>query len=643
MKKNLRILILISFLKIISFDCYSQKWVWANKIGLDGGGNDYGLAIAKDKDKNVMVTGRVKGNSTFGTGAGAVTLNGFGDRDIYISKYDSLGNFVWARRYGGISSDYGYGIATDKNSNIFITGNIVGPAYFENDTLKGTQGGDIFAAKVSPSGKLLWAKSWGGTGDDFASSIAVDKEGNSFITGDFYATVIFGKDTLKSAGNNDIFITKLDPDGNCVWAKRAGNTGTDDSRSIVINSSGTGIYLTGYYQQTISFGNKSLTNYGSSDIFLVKYDADGTCIWAKNAGSSYTEYGDAIDLDQIGNLYMTGNYFTALNFGTVSKPVMITAPPGGQGVFLAKYDTLGVIVWAKMIAAGTASALGDGLSVNKFNNPVICGYFEATCNFDGQPHTVEGDSHDGFVSEFDSKGSIVWFKSYKGIVKNAINAAVHAVITDNTEHTYIAGGFLDTVSFDGIKLIAAGASSDVLIAKISPFVKAEFKSSAREVCTGIGIEFTDVSRGFPSSWEWSFPGAVNITSTVINPSVTYNSAGKYSVQLIINNGIERDTILIPDYITVNDCTVGLNDLNGIASLSISPNPFTESCELTVNGLQSGFGSFKMFNLFGQCVKQIEIRNTQKLQIERGNLSAGVYIYQLYDNNAVVKMGKIIID
>jgi hypothetical protein len=550
--RNCRLCIFVLFsLVLISSECYSQMWMWADKIGLDTGGNDYGMAMTRDKQGHVLITGRVKGNSTFGKGTGAVTLIGFGDRDAYISKYDSLGNFIWARRYGGLMSDWGLGIGTDGNSNIYLTGYFTDSIKFGSTEVVGAGGQDVFLAKVDSSGNLLWVKDFGGTTNEYANALTVDAVGNSYITGTFTGTVTFGPNTLVCSGGIDYFIAKFDPNGNCVWAREAGNTLNDEGKSITLNSSGTSVYVCGYYNGNVTFGSTALAGYSGNDIFVAKYDTSGTCTWAKRAGSSNHEFASAVALDKTGDLYITGNYVAAVNFGTTTSPVMIPAATGGQDIFLAKYDTLGNILWAKKAAGGSGTDNSQGIAVNQFNNPVFCGFFETTCDFGGISKTVEGGSRDVFVTEYDNSGNIVWLKTYKGVMKSGIYASGHAVVVDNTQHTYLTGGFLDTVAFDTITLISSGISSDVFLGKLSPYEKASFNASAIQVCVGGAIYFSDNSRGLPLTYQWTFEGATTPNSTLANPVVYYDSAGVFDVQLIINNGIESDTLFLNNYITVN--------------------------------------------------------------------------------------------
>lgn len=644
MKENIYLFFLVFFLTVISYDSFSQKWQWGNKIGLDPGGNDYGMAMAKDESGNILVTGRVKGNSTFGTGGGAVTLITYGDRDIYICKYDSLGDFIWARRYGGLYSDYGLGIATDTNSNIYITGYYTDSAQFESNNIIGNGGQDIFIAKINELGSLVWVRSIGGTSNEYANALAVDQEGNSYITGVFNGSVVFGSSTLTSSGSIDFFISKFDTYGNCIWGKRAGNSLNDEGKSIVVNESGTEVYVCGYYNNNVTFGTIALNGFGGNDIFIAKYDTSGTCTWAQRAGSSSHEFASALALDKMGNVFVTGNYIAPVNFGTTATPLIIATSSGSQDVFIAKYDVVGNIIWAKKALGGTGIDNSQGITINKFDNPVFCGFFETTCSFDGVLRTIEGDSRDVFVTEYDSIGNIIWLKTYKGIMKSGIMASGHAVITDNTEHTYLTGGFLDTVSFDGITMVAVGISSDVFTGKLSPFIEASFSASQTTVCKGDSINFIDNSRGMPMTYEWLFSGGIPQNSTVFNPAVFYDSIGTFDVQLIVNNGIEADTLFLNNFITVLPCSVSINDIASDIEVSVFPNPASFPPSLSINNVADYKGlSFRLYDMLGKSVLSIyEIKNKKTL-LDTGHLAKGIYSYVINSEEGILKRGKIVIN
>lgn len=119
----------------------------------------------------------------------------------------------------------------------------------------------------------IWAARAGGTGEDYSHAIATDDQGNQYITGSFEETADFGSTTLTSSGNKDIFVAKLDSDGNWLWAKKAGGTAYDYGQGIVLDGSGN-IFVTGYFRDIANFGDISLTSNGYDDIFVAKLSTE---------------------------------------------------------------------------------------------------------------------------------------------------------------------------------------------------------------------------------------------------------------------------------------------------------------------------------------------------------------------------------
>nr|MDA3864149.1 SBBP repeat-containing protein [Deltaproteobacteria bacterium] len=144
----------------------------------------------------------------------------------------------WAVKAGGIDYDWGQGIAVDSNGNIYITGRFYGTAEFGSTTLTSAGGNGVFIAKVDSSGNYLWAVKAGGSSDDRGNGIAVDSNGNSYITGYFGGTAEFGSTTLTSAGGNGVFIAKVDSSGNYLWAVKAGGSSDDRGNGIAVDSNG---------------------------------------------------------------------------------------------------------------------------------------------------------------------------------------------------------------------------------------------------------------------------------------------------------------------------------------------------------------------------------------------------------------------
>ena len=216
------------------------------------------------------------------------------DGDIFIAKYDRDGGLVWAKQAGDSDGDRGYAIAVDKRGNSYITGYFAGTATFgtgEANEIELMSAGyqDIFIAKYDRNGGLVWAKQTSGPGgyEDGGSGIAVDKWGNSYVTGDFQGTATFGageaNETELTSANasgsdgdgKDIFIAKYDRNGGLVWAKQAGGFSLDTGSGIAVDRWGN-IYVTGAFWDAAVFGageanETALTSAGQVDIFIAKY------------------------------------------------------------------------------------------------------------------------------------------------------------------------------------------------------------------------------------------------------------------------------------------------------------------------------------------------------------------------------------
>ena len=291
----------------------SGNWLWAKKAG--GKYWDEGLGIAVDASGNIYITGYFDGTTTFGS----TTLKSNGGTDIFIAKLDSRGNWLWATKAGGTGDDWGYGIAVDTSGNSYVTGGFDTRATASFDSITLTNKGvcNIFVAKLNSSGNWLWVKNAGVTVANRGLDIAVGASGNSYITGYFYGTATFGATTLTSNGYYDIFVAKLDSSGNWLWVKNAGGTYENEGRGIAVDASGNS-YVTGWFEGSSNFGSTTLTSSGISDIFIAKLDSNGNWLWAKKAGGTDYDGGSGIAVDASGNSYVTGDFEGTATFGATT-------------------------------------------------------------------------------------------------------------------------------------------------------------------------------------------------------------------------------------------------------------------------------------------------------------------------------------
>jgi len=191
-----------------------------------------------------------------------------------VAKYDTGGNMLWVRQAGGIGDDRGNGIAVDPAGNVSITGQFMGTSAFGTGNLIANgSGSDIFVSRYSSNGNLLWARRAGGNNaiyGDAGFGVSTDSSSNLFVTGYFSANATFGSSNLVSAGFQNVFCCKYDAAGNVLWVRGAGGSLNDFGSGIAINPLGN-VVLAGFFlSSTITFDSITLTNTGSRDIFLAQ-------------------------------------------------------------------------------------------------------------------------------------------------------------------------------------------------------------------------------------------------------------------------------------------------------------------------------------------------------------------------------------
>ncbi len=304
----------------------SGNFVWARSMG--GFVDDLGSSIALDASGNVYTTGYFGSTADFDPGAGTYNLTTSGGQNMFVSKLDASGNFVWAKAMSDGTHSYGNSICLDAAGNVYTTGYFLGTADFDpgagtyNLTTLG--GDEVFISKLDALGNFVWAKAMGGTGaSDYAIgySIAVDPSGNVYSTGRFIDTADFDPDStstynLTTGGNVAAFISKLDASGNFVWAKTMGGTTSGNPAigySIAVDPLGN-VYTTGNFSLTVDFDPGVGTFNLTGNNYISKLDASGNFIWAVTMGPSGVSVPNSIALDGSGNLYTTGHFLGTVDF-----------------------------------------------------------------------------------------------------------------------------------------------------------------------------------------------------------------------------------------------------------------------------------------------------------------------------------------
>lgn len=389
--------------------------------------NTQAYDIAVDAAGNIIVVGEFRGVginfAPLGGTSTSFTSNVSGNNsDAFVVKYNSAGQCIWGMQYGiGNSNNELYGVATDKSNNIYITGrlddndpsnatginvNPLGTAHTMN-----TNGADIVLIKYNASGLHLWDANIGSSSNlEYGYGITISGA-NLYLTGEFQSLAEFNplgtSMTRTSVGSYDGFLAQYAlANGICNWVNRLGDSGSDEARKSSVDAAGD-VYVTGAFSGTVDFdpslgGTNNVSSSGSTDIFVAKYDASGSHLWAFPIGGSSTDYGYDIDVDGA-HVYATGKFKGTSDFDPSGSLATITAKGSSttDEAYLAKYTTAGAYVNAFTIE-GTGH--DRGYSIIADNGAIyLTGYFSNSgVDFDpvGSSLLSSNGSNDGFLAAY---------------------------------------------------------------------------------------------------------------------------------------------------------------------------------------------------------------------------------------------------
>jgi hypothetical protein len=338
--------------------------LWAKGSG--GTYMDYSTSVASDRSGNAYLAGYFMSHTIQ---FDSITLTNmdtvnWGFEDIFLAKYDPLGNLDWVKKAGGTLYDEARSVATDPEGHVYLTGYFFSPAIFDYDTLKTDSFANIFLAKYDTDGNMLYTKNFSGSRNDIANSIALDGSGNIYIAGGFKSdTLHLGNIKLTNADTMffDIFISKFDGNGNALWAESGAGVIDDLATNIAVDTLGNAFMVGYFYSPFITFDSDTLLNSDNSgsnfDFFLVEYDAGGSLQWINTASGLHWGQASSVAVDSSGKAYIAGNFnSSSIVFGST---VLTNMSAGSTDGFFAKSE--GSITGI--------NELSDPLNISVYPNP----------------------------------------------------------------------------------------------------------------------------------------------------------------------------------------------------------------------------------------------------------------------------------
>jgi PKD repeat protein len=325
---------------IVKFNSSGQR-IWGTYYG--GTNMEFCHDVETDQNGNVFIIGHTESPSAIATfGAHQETFNGV--YDAFIVKFNSLGQRLWGTYYGGNTNEWGISIATDKNGNVFGTGHTQSSSNIATSGAHQPSFGgdyDAFIVKFSSSGQRIWGTYYGGTGDDFGFGVATDHNGSVYLTGktnSITGIATLGSHQTSHGVGENVFIVKFNSLGKRIWGTYYCGNKNDFGRCVAIDHNGN-VYLAGGTNSSSGFSTldayqKSFK--GKTDAFVVKFNSSGQRIWGTYYGGSEHDYCNGIATGLNGNVYITG--YTNSLFAIATSSAHQSSSGGSEEAFVAKFS-----------------------------------------------------------------------------------------------------------------------------------------------------------------------------------------------------------------------------------------------------------------------------------------------------------------
>lgn len=647
---------------------------WTRIIGSVN--SEIAASVAVDAVGNVYVGGSFTGTLDFdpGVGVAARTAIGSGTYDAYVVKLTSSGNFVWVTAMGSVGNDDATALAIDAaRGALYMAGTVRGSV----NTIPAYGKADILLARLNANdGAQVWAKIYGGVEDDRVGgqgALVVDGAGNLYLSG-FYNHLYFGGQTqsvtttasfdgILKSGSADIFVLKIASGASApTWVRSVGGTSDDNGVALAMDTITSGIYLAGYFKQTVNFGDKTVTSVHtgvtsvgySIDAFLLRLNVtDGTTVKSWIFGGKGDDRGAAVAVDAAGSVYISGSFF-ANGFDANGNTVVDSEEAALTGSrFLTKITSGNNYAWIRTFnAADSTMALYSPFG-STVRDVYVLGHFSGNPNLDGDNNsandpvvvggldvflakfapggsnkvpvatsstfaTNEDVSVNGMVSGADADGDPLAYS----IVGNGTKGA--ATIVDATSGAFVyvpsthATG-VDTFTFqvgDGLSVSNLGTVTINIAAVNDAPIASNGSISVSEDFAGNGILVaTDVDS---SSLSYS------ILSNGIKGTVTLSNAATGAYTYVPNanaNGVDTFSFQVSDGAlgsNIATITVNINSVNDA--------PLASGAGLAINEDMMGSGTLSATDVDGDALTYNVVANGVKGAVTVTNTSTGAFVY-----------------
>ncbi|MDR2010452.1 MAG: T9SS type B sorting domain-containing protein [Bacteroidales bacterium] len=483
---------------------------WIKTAG--GISSDEVKAISTDEDGNIYLTGYFSGELTFQS----ETVTSTGDKDVFLAKLDENGNLLWIRTGGSDRDDYGTGVAVDSEGYVYIVGVYNRIANFDGTILPFMINDNVFFIKYSPDGDIVWAKALGSGNDEIAGGICIDDDDNIIFTGYFKHTIEFEGEVIFSNGGINVFVAKFNTSGSLIWLKRYGNLQRDSYGLDIASDSDGNIFVTGEFINRIDFDPFHIISLGGSDIFIAKLNSSGEPQWLRGGGTNLDDVAGAVTTDENGNSHVCYRKNQSVNQGVIQK-----YNPGGTLVLNINFGN-------------TGNVYPNDIIVDNNENIFITGMYEQNADFgDGAENSNGGPDY--FLVKYLNDGTF----SYKNFGGSPYSDSGNAIWIDNSGNIITGGMYQNNFVIESSNQTSRG-NSDLMIIKYKKYflfgdiIVSSINCDPNNMC----IDVETIGGASPFIYNWS--------SGQTSEDICGIGTGIYTITVTDNTGceIEKDVEVV---------------------------------------------------------------------------------------------------
>lgn len=426
----------------------AQVYNWAYSAG--GGGWDDVKSMHLADDHTVLLTGMFSNTAMFGP----VSLTAQAYQDAFVAKYDQQGSLLWAKAIGGDEQDWGYKVTADLNQNVYVTG------YFQSSVLHFTptdslvknavSSRNVFLAKYNSSGVFQWARlGSGGVTNGFLTgySVTTDAQGNVIISGNYNKQIEFSGTALPSTNATNIYMVKYDANGNLLWAK-AGVSSSICWFTDLCTDASNQIYATGKISTAITFGATTIQNHSGDDLVVAKFDASGNLNWMTVEGKYILSSTTDNNFDCGSSIKVdnNGNVFVGGSLlDTTYYDQNLQALVVKQWACVAKYNNSGTQQWLKKFGGTDATDIITAIDLDANQDVYAIGHYKG--NFAvGAVNLPQAALKTAFVAKFNNTNGNTVFANQNGVSASETDGYGIGV-NQQTGNVYTAGNYKGSVTF----------------------------------------------------------------------------------------------------------------------------------------------------------------------------------------------------